>query len=71
VIDDATYLYVLNELTNTLIGYAVSYNYGSISFEEIYQSSIYGEGEPVPAGVTSAEILVTVSSVVGEGKKMQ
>ncbi|KAG9259088.1 Lactonase, 7-bladed beta-propeller-domain-containing protein [Emericellopsis atlantica] len=59
VIDDATYLYIVNELANTILAYTVTYTESGMSFDEIYHSSIYGEDGQVPDGVTSAEILVT------------
>ena len=66
VIEDATYLYVLNELANTILAYAVTYTDSGMSFDEIHHSSIYGEYGQVPEGVTSAEVLVTVSSITRE-----
>ncbi|KAI6785297.1 6-phosphogluconolactonase-like protein [Emericellopsis cladophorae] len=59
VIDNATYLYILNELANTILAYTVTYTDRGMSFDEIYRSSIYGEDGQVPEGVTSAEIFVT------------
>lgn len=61
VYDEATYLYVIHELDNTIIGYKVTYPEGGIAFEEVYSSGTHGVGVEVPFGASAAEITVTVS----------
>jgi len=56
---ETTYFYVVNELSNTIIGYVVSYTDGGISFEEVYQSGTHGVDGEVPSTAAAAEITVT------------
>lgn len=58
---ETTYLYVIHELDNTIVGYTVTYPDGGIAFEEIFSIGTHGEGAEVPAGAAAAEITVTVS----------
>ncbi|KAK4193768.1 Lactonase, 7-bladed beta-propeller-domain-containing protein [Podospora australis] len=50
-----TYLYVINELANTLIGFQVTYGDG-LTLTEIYHDTTHGNGKAVPAGTAAAEI---------------
>jgi 6-phosphogluconolactonase (cycloisomerase 2 family) len=60
---DKTYLYVVNELANTILGYAVTYGKDPVSlgFEQVYESGTHGEGGTVPPTAGAAEIVVSVS----------
>jgi 6-phosphogluconolactonase (cycloisomerase 2 family) len=54
---DKTYLYVINEIANTLKVFTVTYNADeSLGFTEIYSQSTHGVGQSVPAGTAAAEI---------------
>lgn len=60
--DNATYLYVVTELTNTLTGYAVTYgSNNSLGLEPFYESTVFGS-TPVPYGAAAAEIHFSVST---------
>ncbi|CAH0015418.1 unnamed protein product [Clonostachys rhizophaga] len=54
-----TYLYVVTELTNRILGYIVTYNEGSLGFEQVYESGTHGQGVEVPSTAAAAEILVS------------
>uniref|UniRef100_A0A8H7TVL7 6-phosphogluconolactonase n=1 Tax=Bionectria ochroleuca TaxID=29856 RepID=A0A8H7TVL7_BIOOC len=54
-----TYLYVVTELTNKILGYIVNYNEGSLGFEQVYESGTHGQGVEVPSTAAAAEILVS------------
>jgi 6-phosphogluconolactonase (cycloisomerase 2 family) len=56
-----TYLYTVNELSNSITGYTVSYKAdGSFpQFTQIFDVSTHGTGGSVPAGTKSAEIQVS------------
>lgn len=58
-----TYLYTVNELSNTITGYAVSYKGETPEFTQILDVSTHGPGGSVPKGTKSAEIVVSVSSL--------
>lgn len=57
---ETTFMYVITELANTIIGYTVSYPEGSIAFEENFTIGTHGEGNELPEGAQAAEIVVTV-----------
>lgn len=56
-----TFMYLVTELANTIIGYEVVYGGEFIRFKEIWNSGIHGEGKDVPQGAAAAEIVVSVS----------
>lgn len=59
-----TYLYTVNELSNTISGYSVSYKSNDApEFTRLFDFSTHGPGGSVPAGTKSAEIVVSVSSI--------
>lgn len=56
-----TFLYTLNELSNTISGYTVAYAKDKApTFERIFDFSSHGPGGSVPAGTKAAEIRVSV-----------
>ncbi|KAH7029825.1 Lactonase, 7-bladed beta-propeller-domain-containing protein [Microdochium trichocladiopsis] len=54
-----TYFYTVNELSNTITGYKVTYSGSSISFAQILNFSTHGPGGSVPAGTSSAELEIS------------
>lgn len=55
-----TYFYTVNELTNTITGYKVSYKGSdSLTFTQILNFSTHGPGGSVPAGTKSAELEIS------------
>lgn len=58
---DTTFLYVVTELSNSILGYLVTYEDGGLSFNKVYESGSHGTGVEVPATAAGAEILVSVS----------
>lgn len=54
-----TYLYTVNELSNTITGYSVSCKGDTPSFTQILDVSTHGPGGSVPKGTKSAEIVVS------------
>ena len=57
-----TFLYVLNELSNTIVGYDVTYNRNStLGFTQLFSTSSHGDDTTRPNGTTAAEILLSVS----------
>src|SRR6184192_1465363 len=48
-----TYLYILTELSNTLLGFKVTYDSNSIGFTQIYSSGTFGPSNPVPSGAAA------------------
>lgn len=55
-----TYLYTVNELSNTISGYSVSYKSNDApEFTRLFDFSTHGPGGSVPAGTKSAEIVVS------------
>ncbi|KAI1015112.1 hypothetical protein LB503_003933 [Fusarium chuoi] len=54
-----TFMYLVNELANTIIGYEVVYGGDFIRLKEIWNSGIHGEGKDVPQGAAAAEIVVS------------
>ncbi|KAJ4269964.1 hypothetical protein NW762_001635 [Fusarium torreyae] len=57
--DTKTFMYLVTELSNTILGYEVTYGGGFISFKEVWSSGIHGEGKDVPQGAAAAEIAVS------------
>lgn len=62
VLGGKTYFYLVNELSNELSGYTVTYNADkSLGFTRFYHTSTHGAGGSVPKGTKAAEIVVSVS----------
>ena len=60
--DEKTYFYMVNELSNTITGYAVTYGEeASVEFEQLFDYSTHGPGGSVPNNTKAAEIEVSVS----------
>lgn len=59
--DGKTFMYLVTELANTIIGYEVTYPPGGIEFKELFNIGSHGAGKPVSEAVYAAEILVSVS----------
>ncbi|QLI63891.1 uncharacterized protein G6M90_00g022750 [Metarhizium brunneum] len=57
--DDKTFMYLVTELANTIIGYEVTYPDGGIEFKELFNIDSHGAGKPVSEAVYAAEILVS------------
>lgn len=63
VTETNTFLYLVSELTSTITVYDVLYNQDkTLGFNEVYITSIYGEGASTPKGATASEIQISVSS---------
>ena len=54
------YFYLVQELSNEMSGFRVTYPGNRISFRKIYEGSTYGDGTS-PAGSKAAEIAISVS----------
>ncbi|KAK4165124.1 Lactonase, 7-bladed beta-propeller-domain-containing protein [Cladorrhinum sp. PSN259] len=55
-----TYLYLVNEIANTLKVFTVGYNDDeSLSFKQIYSESTHGPNQSTPAGTAAAEITIS------------
>jgi 6-phosphogluconolactonase (cycloisomerase 2 family) len=62
VTENATFMYLISELANTITGYELSYNDNStLGFSELFAINTHGPGASVPNGTTAAEIVVSVS----------
>ncbi|KAJ1325363.1 beta-propeller fold lactonase family protein [Microdochium nivale] len=59
VLGGKTFFYSVNELTNTITGYKVTYKGDSLSFAQILNFSTHGPGGSVPAGTKSAELEIS------------
>lgn len=60
--DSKTFLYIINELQNSVTGFAVTYNEDdTLSFDQVYNATTHGGTDPVPEGTAAAEITVAVS----------
>lgn len=57
-----TFMYVVTELGNTIVGYEVAYGQDSIAFEEIWKSGVHGKDKDVPEGAAASEVVVSVSA---------
>lgn len=56
-----TFFYVLNELSNTITGYKVTYAPGALRMDRLFDVSSHGPGGSVPAGTSAAELKISVS----------
>lgn len=65
--EETTYYYLVTELGNTILGYRVEYGDGTMTFEQVYESSTHGEGNEAPASASAAEILVSVRGFLIHG----
>ncbi|KAI8679701.1 hypothetical protein NCS57_00248600 [Fusarium keratoplasticum] len=54
-----TFMYVVTELGNTIVGYEVAYGQDSIAFEEIWKSGVHGKDKDVPEGAAASEVVVS------------
>lgn len=54
-------MYLVTELSNTLLGYEISYDGRSILFDKFWTSGIHGLDEGVPEGAAASEIVASVS----------
>ncbi|KAM0202949.1 hypothetical protein ACHAPQ_009740 [Fusarium lateritium] len=54
-----TFMYLVTELANTIVGYEVVYGGKFITFKEIWSGGIHGKGKNVPQGAAAAEIAVS------------
>ncbi|OAA68870.1 3-carboxymuconate cyclase [Cordyceps fumosorosea ARSEF 2679] len=54
-----TYLYLITELGNTIVGYDVGYEGAGISLKEIFDIGVHGEGRQVPDKAAASEIVVS------------
>lgn len=54
-----TFMYLITELGNTIVGYEVTYTDG-IHLQEIFDIGAHGEGKPVPDNAAASEIVVSV-----------
>ncbi|KAK7988172.1 hypothetical protein PG989_008487 [Apiospora arundinis] len=54
-----TFFYVLNELSNTISGYKVTYAHGALKMSRIFDVSSHGPGGSVPAGTSAAELKIS------------
>lgn len=59
-----TFFYVLNELSNTISGYKVTYAHGALKMSRIFDVSSHGPGGSVPAGTSAAELKISVSTTL-------
>ncbi|ODA76383.1 hypothetical protein RJ55_08229 [Drechmeria coniospora] len=54
-----TFMYLVAELTCTIVGYGVTYPAGTIKLDELWTIGVHGEGKPVPADASASEIVVS------------
>ncbi|ESU10976.1 hypothetical protein FGSG_05067 [Fusarium graminearum PH-1] len=54
-----TFMYLVTELANTVVGYEVVYGGSFIVFKEVWSSGIHGKGKSIPEGAAAAEIAVS------------
>lgn len=59
---DRTYLYILTELSNEIIGFKVHYRSGTMKLQKIFSTGIHGK-KPAPEGASASEIIVTVCAL--------
>ncbi|KAH6996301.1 Lactonase, 7-bladed beta-propeller-domain-containing protein [Ilyonectria sp. MPI-CAGE-AT-0026] len=59
---EKTFMYLVTELGNTVVGYEVTYDDESIAFEEVWTSGIHGKGNHVPTGGAASEIIISPDS---------
>ncbi|KAM5348143.1 hypothetical protein ACJ41O_007967 [Fusarium nematophilum] len=62
VMGNKTFMYLVTELSNTVLGYEVNYGDESIAFEEVWNSGIHGKDKNVPLGAAASEIIVSPDS---------
>ena len=60
VSDGTTYFFLVTELGNTVTSYTVTYGEGTLTFNEVFTSGIFGT-EPTPEGAAAAECVLSVS----------
>lgn len=57
-----TFMYLITELGNTIVGYDVTYGGNTINLKQIFSIGAHGEGKPVPANAAASEVVVSVRS---------
>ncbi|KAH6895543.1 Lactonase, 7-bladed beta-propeller-domain-containing protein [Thelonectria olida] len=57
-----TFMYLVTELGNTVVGYEVTYDDDDIAFEQIWSSGIHGKDRKVPKGAAASEIAISPDS---------
>jgi 6-phosphogluconolactonase (cycloisomerase 2 family) len=57
---DATYLFVISELSNTIASYSVAYTAARLSLTQVFISGAYGVGVEIPTGAGAAEAILSV-----------
>lgn len=62
VLGGNTFFYTVNELSNTITGYKVTYESGAPSFKFLFDISTHGLGGSVPTGTKAAELEISVRS---------
>ncbi|KAK8050028.1 Lactonase- 7-bladed beta-propeller-domain-containing protein [Apiospora phragmitis] len=71
-----TFFYILNELSNTISGYRVTYKRGALKMTRLFDFSSHGPGGSVPAGTKAAELKISpdqrfvIASLRGENSLM-
>lgn len=58
---DKTFMYLMTEMANTIIGYQVKYNNSGIQFKQLFSQGIHGKGTTNKKGAEGSEIVVSVS----------
>jgi 6-phosphogluconolactonase (cycloisomerase 2 family) len=59
--DGKTFMYLVTELTSSIIGYEVTYPAGSVAFKELFNIGSHGAGKPVSQTAYASEVVVSVS----------
>lgn len=62
VVRDRTYMYLLTELSNEVIGFKVHYRCGLMNLQRMFTTGIHGK-RPTPEGASASEIAVTVGAL--------
>ncbi|KAM3445561.1 hypothetical protein NHJ13734_000262 [Beauveria thailandica] len=56
---DKTFMYLITELGNTIVGYEVAYSNDAMHLTEIFDIGVHGEGRDVPTTAAASEIVVS------------
>jgi 6-phosphogluconolactonase (cycloisomerase 2 family) len=57
---NATYLFIIAELANTITSYSVAYTATGLSLTQVFISGAYGINVTIPAGAGAAEAILSV-----------
>jgi 6-phosphogluconolactonase (cycloisomerase 2 family) len=60
---NATYLFVMSELSNTIASYSVAYTGTGLTLTQVFISGAYGIDVKIPTGAGAAEVLVSVRPI--------